>query len=256
MMDTKIAVQGQVLTDILNQRLSSSAVPTPVAWVYDANSDLYLRIMLGGVSPAAVLKFELHAAIPAGQTDGVGAAQRVYTPHILKVGFDSGVQASGTATLTAAVATNAVTINGVAFTAVAAGAVGNQFNVGANDTATAANLAASINASVTAGIVGVVTASSVANVVTIKAVSPGTAGNQLTLTGTGAPVVVSGAKLAGGVVPQTTDDVQSIILAETARIGVELRIYGKGAIDTADLNVDANLLTVIRDFNWGRAASV
>lgn len=41
---------------------------------------------------------------------------------------------------------DAVTINGTTFTAVASGAAGHQFNVGASDTATAANLATAINA--------------------------------------------------------------------------------------------------------------
>ncbi len=73
-----------------------------------------------------------------------------------------------TLTLAAVVATNAVTVNGVTFTAVAVGAVGTQFNVGANDTATAANLAAAINA---AGLG--VTATPNATVVTLAATSPG-----------------------------------------------------------------------------------
>ena len=49
-------------------------------------------------------------------------------------------------TLASVVATNTVTIDGVVFTAIASGATGTQFNVGGNDTATAVNLAASINA--------------------------------------------------------------------------------------------------------------
>ena len=50
---------------------------------------------------------------------------------------------------TNAVAADTVTICGVTFTAVASGATGNQFNVGANTTATATNLATALNANAT-----------------------------------------------------------------------------------------------------------
>jgi hypothetical protein len=66
------------------------------------------------------------------------------------------------------VATNAITINGVVFLCVASGATGNQFNVGGTDTISATNLAAVINASVTAGIAGMVTATSIGPNLIIK----------------------------------------------------------------------------------------
>lgn len=106
------------------------------------------------------------------------------------------VQASGTVTLSSHVATNTVTINGTVFTAVASGATGNQYNVGA-DSVTAANLAAAINASVTANISGLVTAAAVSNVVTITAVTPGLLGNLITLA-ISANGSVSGANATGG----------------------------------------------------------
>lgn len=71
------------------------------------------------------------------------------------------------------------TINGVTFTAKTSGATGNQFNIGASASATADNFAAAINASATAGISGVVTASSLSGVVTVSAITPGVFGNYL-----------------------------------------------------------------------------
>ncbi len=91
--------------------------------------------------------------------------------------FDTAVSASTTGTFTGApTAADTITVNGVAFTARASGAVANEFNIGTSVTATAANLAASINASVTAGIIGTVQASSALGVVTFSAVVPGSAG--------------------------------------------------------------------------------
>lgn len=110
---------------------------------------------------------------------------------------ETAVQASGTVTLSAHVATNTVTVNGVVFTAVAAGAVANQYNIGGSDSITGDNLAASINASVTALVSGYITAANVAGVVTVTAVQPGLSGNMFTLA-ISANGSVSGAKLTAG----------------------------------------------------------
>lgn len=91
------------------------------------------------------------------------------------------VQASGTITFAGLVATDTITVNGVVFTAVASGATGNQFNVGASDTITATNAAKAINASVTANVIHVVFASAVGPVITVTAVQPGLQGNMNTL---------------------------------------------------------------------------
>ena len=111
--------------------------------------------------------------------------------------------ASGTFTLTSAVATNTVVINGVTFTGVASGATGNQFNIGGTDTITAANIAAAINASVTALVSGYVTATSATNVVTVSSVFRSISGNQVTISSGAAPIVASGARLTGGAVDPT-----------------------------------------------------
>jgi phage tail sheath gpL-like len=107
------------------------------------------------------------------------------------------VQASQTFTLSTAVATNTAVINGVTFTCVASGATGNQFNVGASDTLTAAALAAAINASVTAKVSGYVTATSSGAVVTVTAVEPGVSANLFTASATGG-IAAGGAAFTGG----------------------------------------------------------
>jgi hypothetical protein len=93
---------------------------------------------------------------------------------------------AGTGVLAAVVATDTFSIDGIAFTAIASGATGNQFNVGGSDAITAANLAATINASVTGGIKGVVSAAAVGTKVTITCLDGAThtltqGGNHITL---------------------------------------------------------------------------
>lgn len=107
-------------------------------------------------------------------------------------------KASGTFTGTSVVATDAISINGVTFTAVANGATGNQFNIGADDDETMENLAAAINASVTALVSGYVTAEAAGDVVTVTAVEPGILGNCITIESADATIVASGARLTGG----------------------------------------------------------
>jgi hypothetical protein len=114
-------------------------------------------------------------------------------------------RATGTFILTSAIATDAVSINGVSFTCVASGAGANQFNVGADDDETAENLAASINASVTALVAGYVTAAKTTETaspatVTITSAFPGLAGNQTTIASADVTIVASGARLTGGAV--------------------------------------------------------
>jgi phage tail sheath gpL-like len=123
-------------------------------------------------------------------------------PQIVVDVQDNEVQASGTITFSAAASANdTVLINGVTFTAKASGAGANEFNVGASATASAANLAAAINASVTALVSGYVTATSALGVLTVKSAFYGKAGNQCTIAegvDSGNVMTVSGARLTGG----------------------------------------------------------
>lgn len=97
--------------------------------------------------------------------------------------YDTAVSASTTGTFTGAPsADETITVNGVAFTAKSSGATGNQFNIGSSVTATAANLAAAINASTTAKIIGTVGASSALGVVTFYSIVPGSVGLNIPIT--------------------------------------------------------------------------
>lgn len=107
-------------------------------------------------------------------------------------------KASGTLTFDTVIATDVVTINGVDFTCQSSGATGNQFNVGANDTETAANAAAAINASATALVSDTVVASSNGAVLTITAKYPGEHGNAITIASVDSTITASGARLTGG----------------------------------------------------------
>lgn len=97
--------------------------------------------------------------------------------------FDTAVSASTTGTFTdLPTAAQSMTVNGVTFTVRASGASGNEWNMGADVTACAANLAAAINASTTAGVIGTVKASSALGVITFTAVVPGSAGKNIPMT--------------------------------------------------------------------------
>jgi len=98
--------------------------------------------------------------------------------------YDTAVSASTTGTFTGdPTAGDTVTINGVAFTARASGAVANEYNLVAGSvTLTAAALAAAINASTTARIIGNVGATSALGVVTFFSLIPGSVGIPNTIT--------------------------------------------------------------------------
>lgn len=123
------------------------------------------------------------------------------------------VRASGTFVFDTVIATDVFVINGVSFTAVASGATANQFNVGADDTETAVNAAASVNASVTALVAGYVTAAGAAGltttgVVTVTSAFYGLAGNQTTISTPDATITASGARLASGAADATAKTLQ------------------------------------------------
>ena len=104
-------------------------------------------------------------------------------------------QASGTLSLVSVAATNTCVVGLETYTAVSSGATGQQFNVGASDSATAANLAAAINAD--AAQQGVVVASVNGHVVTVTSLAAGKVGNTIILTGS-TNITASGSHLASG----------------------------------------------------------
>ena len=81
--------------------------------------------------------------------------------------LESGLTNTQDITLTSVIPTDEVVVGTTTFTAVASGATGNQFNVGIDDTATAVNLAAKIDA------LANITATSDAAVVTVTSTVPG-----------------------------------------------------------------------------------
>jgi hypothetical protein len=131
-----------------------------------------------------------------------GALSSTVPPQVVIKVQENEVKASGTIIFSAAAsADDTVLINGVTFTAKASGATGNQWNVGASATATAANLAAAINASVTSLVSGYVTAGAATGTLTITSAFYGLSGNQCTIASgvdSGSVMTVSGARLTAG----------------------------------------------------------
>lgn len=126
---------------------------------------------------------------------------------------ENAVQASGSFVFSnAATANDTVLVNGVTFTCVNSGATGNQFNKGASATASAANLATTINASSSNLIDGYVTASNpVDGTCLITSDFYGLDGNQCTIAegiDGGSVITVSGARLTGGAADASAQTLQ------------------------------------------------
>jgi hypothetical protein len=145
--------------------------------------------------------------ISSVQTGTEGAQDSSNPPSIAISVQGNEVKASGTITFSDhATANDTLIINGVTFTAKASGAGANEFNVGASATASATNLAAAINASVTALVSGYVTATSALGVVTVSSAFYGLSGNQATIAegvDSGSVISVSGARLTAGAADPT-----------------------------------------------------
>jgi hypothetical protein len=160
--------------------------------------------MFRAVFFAAIAALFLPVASSATTTWSIDTSQPGDLVRVAKVVEDTGtgsapadpVKASGTFTLNTCVAGNTASVAGVAFTAHASLDTGKYFKVGANDAATATNLAAAISRywkdlRVTAAAADVV--------VTVTAMDYGTAGNAITLAETGDGITKSGNTLANGV---------------------------------------------------------
>ena len=164
------------------------------------NAELVARYE-SGVGPKSVV--QSLSTFLVGVSTGTELAQDASNPPSISISCQE-VAATGTITFTGVGAANdTILINGVTFTAVASGATGNQWNVGASVTASAANLVIAINASATALVSGTVLASSLAGVVTITSLVTGQVGNAITIAegvDAGGAMTVSGARLTGGAV--------------------------------------------------------
>lgn len=154
-------------------------------------------------------------------------------------------KATGTVTFSANPAVDdTVTVNGTVFTAKASGATGNQFNIGADVTATALNLKTVLAASVVAG-VAAATYTSALGVVTVKHSTFGTAGNSFTLAKSGTNIAVSGATLSGG----SNSAARTVTTDYTinAELGKIFIVDGGAITDGEDITVTYDKAAVSRD---------
>lgn len=188
------------------------------------------------VQPSASAQTESFVVV-AGQSYQIGLSDDFPTGlrSLTSVVVTAPTAASGNVTFTAnPAADDTVTVNGTVFTAKASGATGNQFNIGADVTATALNLANVLNASVVAG-VALATYSPALGVVTVTYDTGGTAGNAFTLAKSGTNITVSGATLSGGSASgATTLDTDYTLDAELGIIGV---IDGGSIVTGETMNV-------------------
>lgn len=167
----------------------------------DATGDLQHKFINSQPSKQA------HAAAIGDLIDDVYLAVRNGS---IQTTIDDGnaVAASDTLTLTGvSTATDTIIINGTTLTAVASGAVNNQWNVLGTATLQAAEIARAINASSTSLVSGHVVATSSLGVVTLTSAFPGIAGNAVTTakgTDVGTVMTFSAARLAGGLASTTS----------------------------------------------------
>lgn len=126
-------------------------------------------------------------------------------------------RASGTVTMSSLSAGSVVSVNNVPFRAVASGAVAanNEFNLGADNTAAATNLAALINGSSNSSISGIVSAASSGAVVTITSLRPGRTANAIPLSPLG--VVANATVTVAGVLANDTLTVNGVTLTALQR---------------------------------------
>jgi hypothetical protein len=153
---------------------------------------------------------------------------------------------TGSGFLTGGVDAMTVTVNGLVYTAVA-GAKANdtQFSIDTSDNAAATDLADSIDDDVRVGNTGDdVTATAIADTVTIVAVNNGTRGNSISLASSdGTALAVSAATLTGGI---NGDDVYVNGLLYTAVAGAKANDT-EYSIDTSDAAASIDLADSIDD---------
>ena len=146
-----------------------------------AKSDGTIGYLKSGLGTAAVAGKETYTV----GTNAVGAiaGSKAYTINTNAVGAVAG---SNTYTVgTNFVANDTVEFDGITFTALASGATGNEFNVGASTTESATNLASALNANSTINSLYNVSASNGVVTITEKTASGGNTPGSMTTTSTG-----------------------------------------------------------------------
>lgn len=185
---------GTQATTILTMTGNPTATQT-----YTIGSVVFTAVASGATGD----QFNITTANPtttaASLVSAFTASANVNTLFTAAAGANAGNFATTVLTLTGdAVADQTFTVNGVVFTAKASGATGNQFNIAAGDvTTTAGNIVTAWNASATPGAV-VITASSLAGVVTFTSDVRGSFANAFTSTDTLDNASFNAATFAGG----------------------------------------------------------
>jgi hypothetical protein len=130
---------------------TSNTAATNIRAAINSHPGLKSFVVASGATNAVIVTANINGAPGSiGNTieiiDGTGGG--VGTVGLLTGGRGVGARATASILITHAnvTAADTVTIGGIVFTAVASGATGNQFNIGADATADAVNLAAAINA--------------------------------------------------------------------------------------------------------------
>lgn len=159
-------------------------------------------------------------------------------------------RASGTITCATALAAQTITVNGQTFTAVAGAAVPGEatFSIDTGDTETAASIATQVNAYGGSLVSGIVGAKSAAGVVTLYAITQGTAGNSITLASSDAgTLLTSGVVLANGAaLSNNTFDFAGSDVTTGAAIAYAINNSSTAAIQqvTATSNSSTGVVTV------------
>jgi hypothetical protein len=247
----------EAFRDVLNWKYGSTAAVSALS----STGDTYLTLTTNGT--ASVIKVEPVAAPAQGAYNGLGLTQEVFVPLITKVGFDLGAAATdfftmttisgegvvpkNTATLVATIATDTVTINSVVFTCIAATATraNNQFNVGATDTLTAANLASAINSSSSTGVANLYAVAST-NTVIVYGKFPGTTLNAYAFSATGGTVTwtaatytlatagTAGSKVTiNGIVFESVKAADYAIVVPAGKVGPGTKYFAESAASAA-----------------------
>jgi hypothetical protein len=201
MTDKYIGIQLKYSGGIPNPIIASAANAGAKRWTLQNVVKLIWGAMHGSLSGGNAYIMVQDTLVAASATATCASVVNGNTVTIAGTALTAAQRrATGTLTCATAIAGDTVVINGVTFTGVSGAAVPGEatFSVDTGDAETATSIAAQVNAYASPLISGVLAAKSAAAVVTIYAVTQGTAGNAITLATTGGTITRSAATLANG----------------------------------------------------------